>query len=85
MLPKSGHGIGIFDSTIFGIKDERVRERLLREPRLTLAKTNKLCRGSESMQVQLKVVGSDDISAHAIKVDRSVSAVKWNIIKDRIT
>ena len=58
------------DRLVFGIKDERVSERLLREPRVKLAKTDELCHASESMQVQMKVVGSDNISAHAIKVDR---------------
>ena len=38
--------------------------------KLTLAKTDELYRASESMQVRMKVVGSDNISAHAIKVDR---------------
>ena len=31
------------DRLIFGIRDDKVRERLLREPRLTLAKTDEIC------------------------------------------
>ena len=58
------------DRLVFGIREDRVWERLVREPRLTLAKTDELCCASESMQVQMKVVGNDDISAHAIRVDK---------------
>ena len=32
------------DRLVFGIRDNKVRERLLREPRLTLAKTDEICR-----------------------------------------
>ena len=55
---------------IFGIRDDKAQERLLRELSLTLAKTDELCRASESMQVQMKVVGDGDTSVYAIKADK---------------
>ena len=38
------------DRLVFGIRDSKVRERLLRESKLSLAKTDEICRASESMQ-----------------------------------
>ena len=59
------------DRLVFGVRDDKVRERLLREPNLTLAKTDELCRAAESMQVQMKVVGDgDNTVVHAIKADK---------------
>ena len=45
------------DRLVFGIHDSKVRERLLRESKLTPAKTDKICRAAESMQAQLTIVG----------------------------
>lgn len=42
------------DKLVFGIRDTKVRERLLRESDLTLAKTNEICHAAESMAAQLK-------------------------------
>ena len=52
------------DRLIFGIRDAKVRERLLRESQLTLKKTDEICRASESTAAQLKEVseGSDTVS-----------------------
>ena len=44
------------DRLLFGIRDNKVRERLLREPRLTLAKTDEICRAAESLDVQMKTI-----------------------------
>ena len=44
------------DRLLFGIRDNKVRERLLRETKLTLKKTDEICRASESMLAQMKVV-----------------------------
>ena len=60
------------DRLVFGIRDDKVRERLLRESNLTLAKTNEICRAAESMLAQMKVVGSGDITS------TTVSAVTWS-------
>lgn len=45
------------DSLIFGINDGKVRESLLQEAGLTLAKTDEICRAAESMRTQMKMVG----------------------------
>ena len=44
------------DRLVFGVKDDKVRERLLRESNLTLQKTDEICRAAESMIAQMKVV-----------------------------
>ena len=44
------------DRLLFGIRDNKVRERLLREPRLTLAKTDEICREAESLDAQMKTI-----------------------------
>ena len=55
------------DRLLFGIRDDKVRERLLRESQLTLKKTDEICRASESMQKQMKVVGNNsDVSVSAV-------------------
>ena len=56
------------DRLVFGIRDSKVRERLLREANLTLQKTEEICRAAESMLAQMKVVGDT--------VETTVSAVK---------
>ena len=43
------------DRLLFDIRDNKVRERLLRETGLTLRKPDEICRASESMQKQMKV------------------------------
>ena len=43
------------DRLVFGVKDAKVRERLLRETKLTLAKTDEICHAAESMLTQLKL------------------------------
>ena len=53
---------------MFGIQDAKARERLLRESKLTLENTDKICRAAESMLAQLKVM---EVSSSA-----AVSAVK---------
>ena len=57
------------DRLIFGIKDDKVRERLLQENSLTLLKTDEICRAAESMVAQMKVVG--DTSGMTVSVVRS--------------
>ena len=57
------------DRLIFGIRDTKVRERLLRECDLTLAKTDEICRPAESMQAQMKVV-ADVTESETNKVDQ---------------
>ena len=49
------------DHLLFGIRDNKVRERLLRETKLTLNKTDEICRASESKLAQMKVVGNTGV------------------------
>ena len=56
------------DRLIFGIRDDKVRERLLREPNLTLAKTDQICRAAESMTVQMKEIAEESVAVvHTVK------------------
>ena len=48
------------DRLVFGIRDRKVRERLLRETKLTLEKTDEICTASESMLAQMKIVGNSE-------------------------
>ena len=57
------------DCLVFGIRDDKVCERLLRESNLTLSKTDKICRAAESMAAQMKVVGdSADTLVSAVTI-----------------
>lgn len=47
------------DRIIFGVNDSKVRQGLLRESNLTLYKTDEICRASESMLAQMKVVSGE--------------------------
>lgn len=40
---------------VFGIKDDKVWERLLQESILTLARTDEICHVAESMVAQMKI------------------------------
>ena len=50
------------DKHVFGIRDSKVRERLLREKKLTLEKTDEICHSDETMVQQMKVVGDVGLS-----------------------
>ena len=63
------------DRLVFGIRDAKVRERLLREPKLTLAKTDEICRAAESTSQQLKLVEPEEQKVHAI--DRQPTKECW--------
>ena len=60
------------DRLIFGIKDDKVRERLLRESNLTLVKTDEICCAAESLSAQMKV--SSDNSELTVSVVKSVQS-----------
>ena len=51
------------DKVVFGIRDSKVRERLLREKNLSLEKTiNEICRSQETMVQEMRVVGDAGLS-----------------------
>ena len=59
------------DRLVFGIRDNKVRERLLRESGLSLKKTDEICRASESMQKQMKIVRDKlDLPVNAVSKDK---------------
>ena len=60
------------DRLVFGIRDVKARERLLRETKLTLEKTDEICRAAESMLAQLKVVeDSTSSSVNAVNSENT--------------
>ena len=61
------------DHLVFGIQDTKVREQLLREPVLTLQKTNEICHAAESTLLHIKAVGEGDsigVSAVSTTADK---------------
>ena len=69
------------DHLMFGIKDYKVRERLLRESTLTLSKTNEICRAAESMMAQMKVVSNtSETTINGVKSQDRMTSRKdqWN-------
>ena len=60
------------DRLVFGIRDVKARERLLRETKLTLEKTDEICHAAESMLAQLKVVeDSTSSSVNAVNSENT--------------
>ena len=56
------------DRLVLGIKDDKVRERLLRESNLTLCKTDEIRQAAESMVAQMKVVSdTSETTINAVK------------------
>ena len=52
------------DRLLFGIKDAKVREHLLRESHLTLAKTDEICHAAESMHADPDEDGRRQFRSH---------------------
>ena len=62
------------DRIIFGIADNKVRERLLREPELNLSKTLDICRASEMSQAQIKTVSEfNSPNVHLLQENKKAS------------
>ena len=57
------------DRLVFGIRNVKVRELLLRKSQLTLKKTDEICRASKSTAAQLKEVSEGD-TVHSINFRR---------------
>ena len=56
------------DKVLFGIRDEKVRGRLLRVADLTLKQALDICRAAEASDAQLKAVGSNSAPVNAVLV-----------------
>ena len=50
------------DKLVFGIRDSKVRERLLHDKNLSLEKTEEICRSLETMVQQIRVVSDAGLS-----------------------
>ena len=71
---------------MFGIKDDTVRERLLRESTLTLPKTDKICHAAESMCSQMKVVSdTSDTTLNAVKFQNHAYKPKDPITSNKLS
>ena len=69
------------DRLLFGIADNKVRERLLRETNLTLEKTDDLCHASERMAAQLKIVAEKQTPP--AEAANAVSTGKRNVTRSK--
>ena len=58
------------DRLIFGVRDSKVRERLLRESKLNLARTDEICRSAESMRAQMKMGDVAKTEANTVDQDQ---------------
>ena len=59
----------------FGIKDDKVRETLLRESSLTLHKTDEICQVAESMVAQINIVSdTSETTSNAVKCGHSITS-----------
>ena len=75
------------DRLIFGIQDSKVRERLLRASKLTLAKTDEACRAAESTTEQMKLVhqsqGENISAVNTSKESKGQNYTESNSFKSR--
>ncbi|XP_063368815.1 uncharacterized protein LOC134657192 [Cydia amplana] len=60
----------IRDRLICGIKDQAIRERLLREPELTLKKSLDICNVAQISKVQAGAIKKESVEHHAYAVQR---------------
>ena len=58
------------DKIVFGIKDVPIKERLLRDPELTLQKTLDICRAAESSRQHVRAMTSQEPEVNIIKHGR---------------
>ena len=59
------------DKLVFGIRDNKVQERPLHEPRLTLAKTDEICGAAESLDTQMKTITLTDGTSTLVNAVKS--------------
>lgn len=67
------------DLLIFGIVDIKVKERLLRESNLRLAKTDEICLAAESTFAQMKIV--KDTSETNVNAMKKLGIIVENVFK----
>ena len=65
----------IRDKVVFGVRDERIKERLLREADLTLNKALDVCRAAETSTQQIEAMGvtqTQALSVHTMQARKKV-------------
>ena len=67
----------LHDRLLFGVRDNKLRERLLRETKLTLDKTDEICRASESTIAQMKLVEQPSGQINAVTSQSKKPEVPW--------
>ena len=65
----------IRDRIVLRCPDQRLQERLLREPDLTLAQAMTICRAAEATKEQLRAIAGNS-SAHQLESSRATSSRK---------
>ena len=70
------------DRLVFGIRDDKVQEHLLRESALTLAKTDEICHAAESMMAQMNIFS--DSGSTTVSVVKSESNKEDKLRPDSI-
>lgn len=71
------------DQIVFGIRDNKARERLLREASLTLVKTDEICHAAESMMMIVQLKAFEDNSGavvSAVNQDKTPTEDQINVI-----
>ncbi|XP_013164074.1 PREDICTED: uncharacterized protein LOC106115278 [Papilio xuthus] len=64
------------DRLIYGIKDDGLRERLLREQDLTLTKTVEICKLAEMSRAQASFIKRDHLLREQVNIEENIHAVQ---------
>ena len=67
-------------STLVGVHDTRIKERLLREEDLTLARALDVCRAAETSKHQMDTIGAAYTQIHAMHTQKNVTESSWEYI-----
>ena len=61
------------DKIVFGVHDTRIKERLLREADLTLARALDVCRAADPSKHQMDTMGAAHTQIHAMHTQKNMS------------
>ena len=61
------------DKIVFGVHDTRIKERLLREADLTLARVLDVCRAAETSKYKMDTMGAAHTQINAMHTQKNVS------------
>ena len=71
----------IRDKIVFGVHDTRIKERLLREADLTLARALDVCRAAETSKHQMDAMGTAHAQIHAVHTQKHARTTRKPMIK----